>query len=260
MHTGDACIRVLKIRTGVPVQGQGLVPRKRNSRLWVLTQVRVLDGADPHGARHFAARSLRHLRAGCRHNIECTLLGFIQEVLQLDHVALARREGGIRQTHQPEPNVLQIGLVPQLAADREELLEVQLLPLISDIDNLVRLVLLDSRGHRRNIRRCIVEAAIALAHDADGKFLLFEEDNRGAFAFFRHALLFEQLNRARQLVIIEALAANHVECDIQAFVDVIELAEAEPDELLPQGRVLRITGLQLHKFLPTLRQPLLVFA
>ena len=55
-----------------------------------------------------------------------------------------------------------------------------------------------------------------------------------------------------------ALAANEIERNAKAPVDVLELGQAELDKLLPQGEVLRVAALQLHQLAPGLVQPLLV--
>ncbi len=129
--------------------------------------------------------------------------------------------------------MIEADAVTQAPADREDLLEVELLPLIGDVDDAVGVEGLHSCRHGGEVGRGIVEAAVALADDAERQLFVFEHDDRGAFALDGQPFLLEPFDRAGESVTVVAFAVDDVVVHAQPGVDAIELFEAQAHEHLP---------------------------
>ncbi len=81
--------------------------------------------------------------------------------------------------------MIQLRLIAKFPANRKKLLKVELLPLIGNVDNLVRAKLFNARGHRGDIACRIVESTIALLNDAHGQLVFLEKHNLCTLALLR---------------------------------------------------------------------------
>jgi len=143
--------------------------------------------------------------------------------------------------------MLQTRRVAQLGAHREELPEVELLPLVGDVDDPVGVELGDAAAHRGDVGGGVVEAAVALAHDADRHALLLQLHHQRTFAFDGEALLLQRPDGLGKCAVVVAFSARQIERHVQPLIDAVELVAADGDEALPDRAVFRIALLQLDQ-------------
>ena len=267
---------VLQVGAGVALEREDGVPREADRRDRVHREVRVLHGADADRLGERGGLGLRELRVLLADDREGARGGLVEQLLELRHAAAARRERmAVRVRDRAERDMHEVRPgrdEPELLGDREDLLEVRDLAVVGDDDDARGMVVLLARLHRREVGRVVVEPAVLLADDADPLAVLARgalgvvlgeggldgparllgvevaqvDDDRAA-AHVREALLLEPLDHSGELRLVVALAARRLEDDAEALVDLVERVARHPDEVLPEGAVLRIALLKPHR-------------
>ena len=149
----------------------------------------------------------------------------------------------------------QLRLHAHLRANDEELLEVENLAVIGDVDDLGRIVILDTALDARDIGCRVVESAVGLAHNGERKPLLIEADDKSSVGLFRKPHLDETLDNGSHHVAIEGFAAPRVELHSELGVHPVEFVDGNVDELLPELDIVLIALLELDKLLAASRLP-----
>ena len=199
-----------------------------------------------------------HIRTGLPHDLQRAGFCFVQQGLEFDGVPFSRFDCLVRHTHQSEPDVHEFRRVADHFANLENLSKMELLTLISYIDNSLGLEFLNAVLHRREVGCGIVKGAVAFLHDADWHFDVLEENDRCPFARDGQTPFPETIDQGLKLIVVVAFASYEIKGYPQTSVDEFDFFNAKRDEPFPQRPVFRITGLQLHKFFATLGFPLLV--
>jgi len=130
--------------------------------------------------------------------------------------------------------------------NREELLEVKLLPSIRHVNDLIRIPCMHSMLERGEISRGVIRRAIALLDERGVRLQLrqvIEENCDRSFALAGDAELVQFLDDCFQVRIVKALAECVVELHTEARVDFVELVLREIDHFPPQGEVFGIAAL-----------------
>src|SRR5436190_14576263 len=113
------------------------------------------------------------------------------------------------------------------AAERgKELLEMQLLPAICDVDDFVRMPILQAVGYGSQISRRVIESAVALLNQGRPPLelrIIFKEDSNGAFALLRQSFRAKFAYERLEAGIVKALAEGVVELDAEAAIHRIKL-------------------------------------
>ena len=111
------------------------------------------------------------------------------------------------------------------AGDLENLFKMQNLRRTDHVPNLSGFQIVDAIINCREICRCVIEPAVALADDA--RFVgqlgnIAKENDDRAFADFSNAGFEQTLNHAGQAIVVKTFAALDVVMDIEQFVNVVE--------------------------------------
>ena len=118
------------------------------------------------------------------------------------------------------------------------------LAVVDDVEDLVGVPGLGAVLDRGQVGRGVVEGAVALADDERRLGPLDEDDGR-PLALDGEPLLLQVLDDLGEHRVVEALAELDVERHAQAVVDRLERPQAVGHELLPEGPVLGIAGVEL---------------
>src|SRR5690606_33424612 len=118
-----------------------------------------------------------------------------------------------------EPDVHEVGSEAEAAADREHLLEVELLALVGDVDDAGGRELLDAALDGGEVGGGVVEAAVALPYDHQRQLFLLELDDEGALAFRSEAFGDQFIDQRSEAVIVVAFSPVEIEAHAEALVD-----------------------------------------
>ena len=217
-------------------------------------EVGVLDGADPDRVRDRRALVLGQLRAlGVDHRAGA-LDRLVEQVREPDRAARAGLERlAVLAQHRPEPDVLGRPVAGPAGAGGggEDHLEVLRLARVGDVDQPVGVQVVDPVADRGQVGRAVAVAAVGLAHDQHrGRAVrvreLLGEDRDRAVALDRDARLEQRGDRAREPVVVEALAGDVLvgQRHVELRVEVVDVGQRDVDEVLPERDRRRVAGLQ----------------
>ncbi len=215
--------------------------------------------AQAHHAGDFAPLRLTQLGVLFRDDLERPFLRLIEQILQPHGVAGARFEGLAVLTQdgtEPDVGQLEAGLRMPAAEDGEQLHEVQLLPRVRHVNDLVRPRApgspLPSEEQRGQVCGGVIEAAVALAHQRRMVLQLREvgkKDHHRPFARLGQAALGQFVHHRFQHGVVGTFPEAIIEFHSQPRIDAVELRLGERDHLPPEAEVLRVAGLQFDQFL-----------
>ncbi len=135
---------------------------------------------------------------------------------------------------------------------QEQLLEMVGLAEVRDDDDAVGVEVLEAVEGGGEVGGGVVAGAVGLAHDEglglEPRVFRVEDDER-ALAFRGEGGRGELAVHPGHLIVVEALAEGDVEPDPELVVDLLEGAEADVVDFLPDREVGRVAGLELHEFL-----------
>ena len=203
--------------------------------------------------------SKRLVAAAILYDFERAPNRFRKQIIKLDEIAFARRNGLALIAHKAKRNMDELYVIPHLGRNREELLEVKLLAVVCHIDDALRRIIGYAAADASKIGSRVVVASIRLAHNSYAKFFLLEIDNESPFRFLGESHRKELLHHAGHHRIVERFASISIELDSQLVVHTIELGNRNVDKALPQGKIIGISLLQFDKFGATSILPTLVF-
>ncbi|MCY1411307.1 hypothetical protein D9M71_266910 [compost metagenome] len=222
----------------------------------MLGQVGVFDCTDPHHLGNVAQVFFSQLRVLFLDQGIGALLGFGEQVDQLDRAAVAGLERtAVGAVHGAEAHVLHlhaIGDETGATGHFEHLLEVQCLALVDEIQGTVGLQGAAAVAHGSQVGGGIEIATVGFLHDhrqrvTVGVLELFKEYALGAVALNQQTLGFEVVDHVDQVVVVGTFAhdVGRGQLDVQLFVDLLAVRQRDVLEACPQGQAVRVAGLQL---------------
>ncbi len=135
----------------------------------------------------------------------------------------------------------------------EHLLKVQRLPLVRQIQNLIRVEIPLTLHHGGKLRGIVQHRAVALNEDARGHFLLVpflrHRENQRAVAFHREALGFEIFHHIRDIGIGVAFAQPGLKMHVQILINPAHIGNGRVHNVPPQCPITRSAALQFKGYL-----------
>ena len=249
LHTDDG---VEDIGAGVALEGGEAVDVKDVVLGSLVGEVAVLEGRHGNlsgGVVHGVARDdlvLPHLFGD-----EVGDLG--NQPFQPHDAALPGFEGlAVLAVHGAEADVLQLRLRTDdaaLAGGPEDLLKVEALPLVHDVEDLVRVEELFPLHHGGEVGGGVEGRAVGLDEDAGRHFLLVrllaDRHDQRAVALHQQTPGLHVLQHRRNVGLSVALAVPDVKGDVQLAVVLLQVGHGDGHDVLPQGGVAGFAMLKL---------------
>ena len=232
-------MRILHIRTGLAIEVERPLPAEVDVLVAVVVQVEVHDRADADLPGDLVL--VGQVRALLLDDLACLLDGLVQQVLEVDDIALARGERTALVGDHAEGDVLH-ALVPVVAHeldDLEQLLEVQVLLIGDDVEALVEVILVVAVERGGEVAGDVERRAVAAQHDRRRHAVVIQHDDLRTLRFGEQALLAQLIDDGLHLVVVEALSRVGIERHAQQVIDALGILERD---LLEPGEDLHGLG------------------
>ncbi len=261
----DADNGIQDVRPRIPLKGGELLRIENIILGGLVGKIAVFDGCQRHlpcGILRFLSRNFRI----ARNLLEHALVNILNQRLQAHDAAVSCLEGlSVLAVDRAESDVTQLcSLIAEGAfpCRAEHLHEVKCLPLVGDVDDLIRVEAVPAVQNRGQIRCGIQRRAVALENHAGRNLLrirgLRNIHHQCTLALVGRAGLFHVLHHRRNQIVHRRLAVPEVEGHIQIRIIALHIGNRHPHDVLPQRAVPAVPLLQPVRVLQRLRMVRLI--